>query len=44
MFRVKASKAKKSTRRRELTDADVKRLIKKQVKENEEALKILAKY
>ena len=44
-------KIKKSTkketppkRRRELTDADVRRLMKKQIKENREALEILAKY
>ena len=44
MFRVKVPKARKTIRRRELTDADVKRLIRKQVRENAEALKILAKY
>ncbi|AEB12035.1 hypothetical protein [Marinithermus hydrothermalis] len=44
-------KLKKSTkkgippkRRRELTDADVRRLMKQQIKENREALEILAKY
>ena len=31
-------------RRREMTDSDVQRLIKKQVRENREALEILAKY
>ncbi len=30
-------------RRREMTDSDVQRLIKKQVRENREALEILAK-